>query len=214
MKPSERKARTKALLEKRGIPYFRGLPCIESEDETELRTPEEVGIRMFCLYCVIGASHDRFDTSYQQYLKRHGLWNHLTPAELSFLSNVTADRQSAKEFTWRSEALFLLMWAVRLIETLPLPSHQTDNQQIISIFPGLKKPPWPFINGLELRPKSEILNAADLLYRLHWATRQADINGQPSPAGLDPEVVYEWHYAINWITKYRELDWDNVTTDT
>lgn len=214
MTPGERKARTEALLEQKGIPYFLGLPCIESEDETELRTPEAVGIRMFCLFCIIGAAYDWTDTSYKQYLRKHSLWNHLTTAEVSFLSSPTFDKQSAMKYTWRSEALFLLMWAVRLIGTLPLPTHQTDNEQIISIFPSLEKSPWPFIRGLQLRPKSEILNASDLIYRLHWATTQAELESRTPPIGLDPGVVYEWHHAINWLTKYQNLDWDEVTTDT
>jgi len=214
MKPSERKARSEALLKKKGIPYFSGLPCIESEDETDLRTPEEVGIRMFCLFCVIGTAYDWTDVSYKEYLKTYDLWKHLTPAEVSFLSSPTLDEQAAKRFTWRCEALFLLMWSVRLFETLPLPTHQTYNQDIISLFPSFKKSPWPFIHSLQMRPKTQILNASDLLYRLHWATRQAELDGQPPPAGLDPEVVYEWHYAINWLTKYENLDWDDVITDT
>lgn len=214
MKPSERKARTEALLEKKGIPFFSGLPCIESEHETELRTPEEVGIRMYCLFCVIGAAYDWTDISCSRYLKKYGLWKHLTPAEVAFLSNLPPDKRSATKFTWRTEALFLLMWAVRLIGTLPFPTHQTDNEQIISVFPSFIKSPWPFISALELRPKSDILDASDLLYRLHWATTQAELEAKPAPAGLDPDVVYEWHYAINWLTKYDNLDWDEVTTDT
>ena len=33
-------------------------------------------------------------------------------------------------------------------------------------------------------------------------------------AGLEPGVVYERHYALNWLTKYGDVGWDNVPTDT
>jgi len=214
MKPLERKAKTEALLAKRGIPYFQGLPCIESEEETELRTPKEVGMRICCLFCVIGTAYNWTDTSYKNYLKKHDLWNYLTPSEMLFLSNRTIDQRSAIKFTWRSEALFLLLWTVSLIETLPLPTHQTDNERIISLFPSFEKSPWPFIYGIRLRSKSEILDVSDLLYRLHWAVTQAQLDGQRPPAGLNPEVIYEWHHAINWVTRYENLDWDAVRTDT
>ena len=214
MKPSERKARTEALLKKERIPYNPALPCIDSEDETELRTPEEVGIRMFCLFCIIGTAYDWTDLSYREYLKKNNLWKHLTPAEDLFLSSPALDPQSAKRFTWRCEALFLLMWAVCLFETLPAPTRQTNNEDIISKFPSFRKSPWPSIQGLEMRPKAEILDASDFLYRLHWAARKAELDGRPPPAGLDPEVVHQWHYAINWLTKYENLDWDDVITDT
>jgi len=31
---------------------------------------------------------------------------------------------------------------------------------------------------------------------------------------LDPDVVSERHYALNWLTNYRYQEWDQVTTDT
>lgn len=218
MTPSQRKTRTEALLQEKGIPYFPGLPCIESEEETQLQTPEAVGIRISCLFCVVSCafypSEDVYKKYHEKYLKQHQLWDHLTAEELSFLSNPSPDKRSIVNFTWRSEALFVLMWAVGLFEKLPWPDRQTDTRQIVQVFPGLDGSPWRFIVDLELRAMPEILDASDLIYRLHWATRQAEVEGQPPMAGLDPEVIEEWHHAINWITKYDNSDWDHVPTDT
>ena len=213
-KTAERKANTEALLRRHGIPYNPALPCIESEDQTTLRTAEEVGIRMFCLFCVIGTAYHWEDLSYRQFLKKSGLWQHLSPEELTFLSSNVPDRQTAIDLTWRSEALFLIMWAVGLFENLPLPVEQTNNEDLVSMFPGFGRSPWPFIQSLRMRPKSQLLDASDFLYRLHWATRQALVEGQVPPAGLDVRIVYQWHYAINWITRYDDLEWDEVATDT
>ena len=47
--------------------------------------------------------------------------DHLTADELSFLSSDAPDNQKGVNFTWRSEALFLLMWTTRLVDVLPLP---------------------------------------------------------------------------------------------
>jgi hypothetical protein len=218
MTPEQRKTRTEALLKEKGIPFFSGLPCIEFEDDTELQTPEEVGIRIACLFCVVGCAFCQSDAVYKKhrkkYLKKHQLWDRLSSEEHSFLSDPAPDRLSINQFTWRSEALFLLMWAVGLFGRLPWPDHQTETSQMVAIFPDLAGSPWSFIFNLELRSKPEILDASDLLYRLHWATTQAQLDGQPSPGGLHPGVVYEWHYAINWITKHDDSDWDRVSTDT
>jgi hypothetical protein len=27
-------------------------------------------------------------------------------------------------------------------------------------------------------------------------------------------VVYERHYALNWLTGYMDQDWDDISTDT
>ena len=214
MTPSRRKAKTEALLIKKGIPYLPWLPCIESEEEMELRTAEEIGIRIFCLFSVIGTAYHPTHSSYKDYLKKQRLWKHLTRDELIFLMNPNPEPQTCKSFTWRIEAMFLLMWAVGLFKKLHFPVRQVANDRIIRKFPTFDKSPWPYIHSLKLRPKSQILDKSDLIYRLHWATRQAEIEGLAPPGGLDPEVVYEWHYATNWITKYRDADWDDVPTDT
>ncbi len=82
-------------------------------------------------------------------------------------------------------------------------------------FPDIHESPWPWIQDPTLRPKSEILDASDLIYRLHWATRQAQVEGKPTPPGVDAEVVEEWYHAVNWLTNYGdERGWDHVETDT
>jgi hypothetical protein len=187
---------------------------VESDAETRLRSPEEVGIRISCLFCVVGSAFEVGDSVYKEYLREHGLWDHLTPDEVSFLSDDSPDRSSLINFTWRSEALFLLMWAAALIDELPLPRKETDTGEIVSRFPGVNQSPWPFIHGLRLRPKSEILDASDLIYRLHWATRQAGLDGKPAPSCLNTGVIQEWHHAINWITRYDNQEWDEVSPDT
>lgn len=65
-----------------------------------------------------------------------------------------------------------------------------------------------------LRPQAEILDAADLIYRYHWAVVNARLHGQPAPAGLDAGVVLERHHALNWLIGYAGQDWDDISTDT
>ncbi len=65
-----------------------------------------------------------------------------------------------------------------------------------------------------MRRKSEILDQADLILRFHWACREAQINGEQTPGGLNDDVVIERHRALNWLIRYMDRDWDDVTTDT
>jgi hypothetical protein len=48
---------------------------------------------------------------------------------------------------------------------------------------------------------------------MHWALVDARINEREAPAGMRSSIVYERHYALNWITVYED-DWDDITTDT
>ena len=214
LNPQLRKAKTEAFLQKEGIPFLPSLPCVESDASTYLRSVEEVGIRIACLFCIIGCAFESDVRVYEKYLREHNLWDHLTPIEVSFLSNAARNPQTTIDLTWRCEALFLLMWAVHLFDTLPMPCDQTNNSEIISRFPGVDTSPWPFIHDLQLRPKAELLDASDLIYRLHWATRNAQLQGESPPAELVLGVIQEWHHAINWITRYSDQEWDSVTTDT
>jgi hypothetical protein len=69
------------------------------------------------------------------------------------------------------------------------------------------------LNGL--KPQAEILDEADFIYRCHWATRQAGLDGQPPSGGLDSGVTMERHHALNWLIGYGDdAEWDDVTTDT
>jgi len=209
-----RKENTEALLAREGIPFLPSLPCVEREEDTTLRSPEEVGIRILCLFCVSGYAFESSIDTFKTYLKEHNLWTHLTPGEESFLGSVTPNRKDVINFSWRCEALFLLMWAANLFETLGLPRCETDTSQIIAKMPSADESPWPFIRSLRLRSTSEILDASDLIYRLHWATRNSNLKGEMAPGGLITGIVQEWHHAINWITKYGEEEWDDVATDT
>jgi MinD superfamily P-loop ATPase len=49
--------------------------------------------------------------------------------------------------------------------------------------------------------------------RYDRAVTEAQINGKPTPADLNPSVVEERHYVLNWLTWYAD-EWDDVTTDT
>jgi len=71
-----------------------------------------------------------------------------------------------------------------------------------------------FLRDARLRSQPEILDQADLIYRYHWAVVDARINNKPAPAGLDPGVAMERHYALNWLVGYMDQDWDDISTDT
>jgi hypothetical protein len=77
----------------------------------------------------------------------------------------------------------------------------------------LNEDPASWINNSTLRDSEEILNQTDLIYRIHWAVKEAQFNNQPIPANINIGVVYERHIALNWLTMYAE-DWDDLTADT
>jgi hypothetical protein len=88
-------------------------------------------------------------------------------------------------------------------------------QKILANIPPFGSNTSKFIKSIELRKKKEIVDLSDFLYRAHWATRQDGMDGPVKIGKLNPDVVQEWHYAINWLTRYSNYeDWDEITTDT
>ena len=99
------------------------------------------------------------------------------------------------------------------MEELGLPKELCDSDLIQQIMPEPEMPIAQFINQASLRPPSEILDATDLIYRIHWADVDARLNNRETPGGLHAGIIYERHYTLNWLTWYAE-DWDDITTDT
>ncbi|HEU0126099.1 MAG TPA: DUF4272 domain-containing protein, partial [Flavobacterium sp.] len=118
--------------------------------------------------------------------------------------------------TWKCEGIWTLTWALKKVETLDFPNEFCNLENISAEnYPvGKDKDPFDFINAVnEVRSKNEILDAADLYYRYNWACVDERIKGNQIE-GINPGIVYERQYALNWLIHYMDQDWDHVTCDT
>jgi hypothetical protein len=148
------------------------------------------------------------------WLKKESLIDKLSRRELAFLLKTEIDKKEIIQFTWQSECSWLLLWASRKVNR-GLPTEECRPREFLTIIPAFGSDTSKFIKSIELRTKKEIVDLSDFLYRAHWATRQNGINGSVEIGKLNPDVVQEWHYAINWLTRYSNYeDWDEITTDT
>ena len=147
------------------------------------------------------------DTAIRTFIKP--LLKKANKEEKNYLSSPSYGNQAQINASWRLEALYLLVWAVGLVPTLPFPTEQASVNEFIDSLPRSDEAPDNFISSLKLRPISEIMDASDLTYRLHWAVRQ-----HGASLDIDGGVVQERHHAINWLTNYDGEKWDWVATDT
>ncbi|MCB9585593.1 MAG: DUF4272 domain-containing protein [Polyangiaceae bacterium] len=131
----------------------------------------------------------------------------LTPNERAFVETQQPSQHDATQFLWRYEGLYVLLWATGAFEDLHFPEGICDVPGCVRALKGSKPPQ-------RLRPAAQILDALDLHYRLHWATTDARVRGTELDADLDPGVVFERHYALNWLTRFQDADWDDVETPT
>lgn len=213
----DRKARTDALIKARGIHVPDHLPPLVSEPELRLRTGGQVAGRALALLVVAVRAESAANgegaipvTELQR--RTPAAFDHLSPKERDFLGQEAPAQDVLPQFTWRYEALFLLEWALGLIDTLPFPAGICDVSLTVRTL--MKADATKLIGDGRLRPASEILDALDLHYRLHWAARQAWTTKSAPPPGIEGEVIMERHHALNWLVRFEETDWDDVSTPT
>jgi len=209
-----RKARSIAKLRAHNVPYIDWLPYIETEKETKRRTTEEVGLRILCLALVsIKGGHGVHDLALDG-IKHFGLQDEFSPEEKAFIFDPTPTEHTKVQMQWRVEAAHVLLWSVSQVENLSFPKQQSDWDAFWDLFRATRRK--AFLQKLELRPQSVILDESDLIYRLHWATRDASLHGRKMPAGLNPDVVMERHHALNWLAAPADdpYSWDDTPTDT
>ena len=210
----QRKKETEKLLRSLNIPYIDHLPLIEEENEVKVRTAQEIAERILILvYLAYIAEVPDEKENIIDFLKTNLLWNKVSPDEKELFQKNELTDQEAVNVSWRSEAVWLLLWTINKVDKLELPTEQVEISEIVSHLPKFLTDPKEFIETAIVRQTTEILDISDLTYRLHWATRQANLNKQTMPANLNLSVIEERHYAINWATYYAD-EWDEVTTDT
>lgn len=211
-----RKTRIEAVLAARECKSSAHLPPVLAEDEVRLRSPDEVAGRALALFLVavraesVATNAPIPVTELKRDMPLALPW--LSPAERTFLDDATPSTSDTAQFAWRYEGLALLEWALGLADVLSWPEAICDvpetARRAISLHGESR------MRGAGLRPVSEILDALDLHYRLHWLVRQARIDGKPAPAGLDSGVILERHYALNWLVAFEGSEWDEVDTPT
>lgn len=210
-----RKENNEKILEAKYIKINKHLPCIESEAETTIRTPKEIAQRVSVLAMTNLVAFNSIDPDVAiEYLQSYNLWDFVTENEKDFLEDPTDDKKAQE--TWKCEGIWVLMWALKKVENLDFPDAFCNLENISTEdYPvGPDKDPNDFINAItSIRSKSEILDADDLYYRYNWACVDERINGREIK-GINPGIVYERQYALNWLINYMGQDWDSISCDT
>lgn len=210
----QRKKQIEKYLKSLNIPFIDHLPLIEEESEVKIRDAKEIAERILILVYLAYVSEvpDERETVID-FLKTKLLWDKVSPDEKDLFQKEDLTDQETANISWRSEAVWLLLWTINKVNKLELPTGQIEICEIVSRLPKFLTDTKEFIDTAIVRPTTEILDVSDLIYRLHWATRNANLNNQPMPANLDLSIIMERHYAINWVTYYAD-EWDEISTDT
>lgn len=209
----ERKERSIEWLEEMAVPVNKNLPSIQGEEATEIRSPKTIAQRCLALTLVSLKGEGLEQEVVERVYADLGLEGLLSPMERSFYESPEPSQQDKVNFVWRYESLFVLLWALGYTDDLGYPGSICDVQAVVKLVHS-KQGVAGLLEGSAPKSKEEVLEEADRIYRLHWAVVDARLRGQKAPADLEAGVVYERHYALNWLIGYQGVEWDDISTDT
>lgn len=207
--------------------YVCELPLNEDDECVKLRSKEEVVKRMIGTLVVSLYSeallnpqenmtvHEarEFIMNVMKDLSVNDMREILTKEETDYINDDNSDEQTRIEFSWHYEHLYMLEWILGLTDW-NYPDNICDVGLMvrnITRFDSIKK----ICENTTLRSKKEILDKADLIYRMDWAAVDARIHRMSGPAGLDGGVVQARHKTLNWMIRFLdEEDWDKVDIPT
>ena len=154
----------------------------------------------------------------KEILCKYGLADELTEDEKPYLDLAQCGSisiENANEMQWRIEMCMPLFWACGYWKKLDYPNEMTDASPLFKTlfscdsFDDIMK-------KVKMRELSEILDGADLIFRMDWACVEARIKNDPQLMGdLFPDVVVEQHKGFNWlIGAFDAENWDTVAPHT
>lgn len=182
-----------------------------------MQTAKAVAERVLALIAVSSAAHEQPPLSVRTWLESNALENTLSPNEKEFVYSDNPSQTQLVQASWRLEACAVLLWALGLIPNLSRSSIHTDFSSL-ELPIDLTQATRNFVESAVLRAADELLNMQDRIYSLHWGVRAGPSGRKLFPNAAheedaDPSVVYERHYAINWLCGTTD-NWDDVQTDT
>jgi hypothetical protein len=202
-----RTIRNKSLKEASRLGYITNdaLPLLERPDF--LRPMDSVRRRMLATYGVLVALVALPRREVLMWVSKEHLNDELTRKEKQFFDRGTHADQLKVEI----ESLWTLAWCTGLVD---MDFGKPSRDEVASYFPNIAKgePSANYLKELRLRELSEIQQACDVAYCIHWAIRQAHIEGQMSGGRLPPAYVVERRRALEWML--HDESWDDISLDT
>ena len=207
-----RKERSERILMSEGVPVNPALPPIGGSQDLAPRHKEEIAMRALCVLMTAIKAERMDQTMVLRVVRQYGLAGHFSPAEKEFIRNQEPPASQRTRFSWRYESAWALLWALGYVRNLSIPNSSRD--VAFAVGSMRDRSTQGFIADAKLRPFDQILDQADLIYRYHWSLIDVALAKQGAPANLNPGIVYERHYALNWLIRHADQDWDDITTGT
>ena len=216
----DRRMRTMQTLIGNAIYVPGWLPAVEPASQITCPSLEETAKRALAIMgvaiyseCLLDEKQgvEKAQNFLMDYIDNNNTQDYFSPREWRYLHDTAPDRKEVLSFLRQYESLYVVEWALGLVEELGFPDHPCNPADLVK---SLR-------NGTSIskimaksRPKSprELLDACDLISCLEWSCINARRHELPEPAGMKTGAVREWHKALNWLTGHGQ--WDEVRANS
>jgi hypothetical protein len=188
------------------------LPVIELA-ELRPRGPREVADRALVLAALVQMSFGTPRKLVKSWLHANSLAGCLSAGERAVVDDSEGPAASTRSrLRWNMEGLWAAVWAGGLVDDLSPATPIGD--ELATLVPDLRtqESPGRFLDSFSLRPTNVLLATLDLLYRAHWAARDARQSGAED-CPFNEGVVHERRKFLEWSLN-ADVDWDDVDMST
>ncbi len=220
----KRRDKSMTLLREKRIYVTPWLPLLHERAEEPGRTVEEVcrraaALLIVSLYseCRVGdhLSYEKAREFVDPIIESYGAEeSFFSPEEWAYLNDPNSDEKTQIQYAWQYENLWVMEWALGLTDDLFWPTRICDVPQSVRMmreYPSMAE----LAAAARPRPRKELLDQADLIYRIHWACVDARVMNMPAPQELEEGVVMERHRALFWLAGCDGMrGWDDVDLST
>ena len=194
------------------------LPLHVDGDFAWVRDAGDVAARCHAIAAALALQQDATPERIAKALAANDLERWLADVELRFLRHLVGEaplqdeerRQIAVDISWREEALWALLWSLKLVDDLPPDELCGRDPFYERLAPDMD--PARGRTDVTLRPLPEIAAMLDFYYCLHWHARNAQYHGQLWNPKIAPGAVLERRRALEWL--FQDLPWDDVDLGT
>lgn len=192
---------------KLGLPINDTLPLLNGS--ALMRPIEDIFHRLLCLHVVAACSYGFERDKAMQWITSERLDSFMAESEHLFIERMLGDPD---KFKIQVESMWALAWFLGLVPYIDF-TKGCDNKFVMAL-PNLKlmQPSSTLRSKVECRSITELLEACDLAYCLHWGMRQVQLSDGALPKKIVPYVVVERRHALDWLISND--DWDQVLLDT
>lgn len=169
-----------------GYATNQSLPLLD--DLKPSRSFDETIDRLLGMLCVAATAYGFDHSKANRWFERETKTDQLTEAEHSFL---TTGAGNSRQFMRHVEGMWVLAWAISIVPLLDFTKPCSET--FVTLLPNLKTDTSAskLRSKALLRPRVEIVSAADLAYCLHWAVRDAELSATALPGKVEPWRIVE-----------------------